>query len=162
MSDPAGWFEGAEHVLPVRIYYEDTDAGGVIYHTNYLKYFERARTEVLRHFGILQARLWKEAGAGFALRRAAIEFVAPGHLDDHLEVRSRVTGHGAATIGFAHRALRSGTVIATAEVLVVYISTSGRPQRLPAEMRDLLAGLGPRNCSQNSDTLVRDRQSGMD
>jgi len=158
MSEPAGWFEGAEHVLPVRIYYEDTDAGGVVYHTNYLKYFERARTEILRHHGIGQARLWEESGAGFALRRARIEFLAPGRLDDLLEIRTCVTAHKAATIDFAHRALRGGRAIATADVLVVYISATGRPLRLPAGLRAVVADLD----SQNSDTMVRDRQSGMD
>lgn len=158
MSDPAGWFDGGEHVLPVRVYYEDTDAGGVIYHTNYLKYFERARTEILRHHGIVQAALWDQAGAGFALRRASIEFLAPGRLDDLLEVRTRVTGQSAASVGFTQRALRDGRLLASAEVLVVHISTAGRPLRLPAALRELVAAL----CSQNSDTMVRDKQIGMD
>ena len=77
------------HVYPVRVYYEDTDAGGVVYHSNYLRFAERARTELLREAGIDHVTLMTENGLMFAVRRCEAEYVKPARLDDALEVRTR-------------------------------------------------------------------------
>ncbi len=68
----SGSIEGGAHVFPVRVYYEDTDAAGMVYHSNYLQFAERARTELLRHFGLQQSRLWAEQGIGFVMRRCVV------------------------------------------------------------------------------------------
>ena len=74
---PTGSIEGGVHVFPVRVYYEDTDAGGIVYHGNYLGFAERARTELLRYLGIQQSRLWAEDRVGFVIRRCVADFWRP-------------------------------------------------------------------------------------
>src|ERR1700730_16142814 len=86
------------HTLDLRVYYEDTDAGGMVYHANYLKFAERGRTEMLRSLGFGHRTLGREAGVGFAVRRCTVEYRAPARLEDALTVDTRLTEIGAATL----------------------------------------------------------------
>src|ERR1700690_1768567 len=88
----------SRHCYSCRVYYEDTDAGGVVYHSNYLKYAERARTELMRTAGFDHTTLAKEHAVLIVVRHCAIEFIAPARLDDALEVRSRITTIGGASL----------------------------------------------------------------
>ena len=92
---------------PVRVYWEDTDAGGVVYHTSYIRYFERGRTEWLRHLGYSQARLAEESRLLFTVVELRTEFLRPARLDDLLTIRTRVLELGAATVTFGQEILRS-------------------------------------------------------
>ncbi|MCG5513501.1 tol-pal system-associated acyl-CoA thioesterase [Ectothiorhodospira shaposhnikovii] len=93
-------------IWPVRVYYEDTDAGGVVFYANYLKYMERARTEWLRHLGIGQERLRREQGVIFAVRAASLEYLRPAVLDDLLHVTARVTDRRRASLVIEHEIRR--------------------------------------------------------
>ena len=86
-----GWMDGGVHCFPIRVYYEDTDAQGMVYHANYLRFAERARTEMLRLVGAAHQRLIDRHDAGFSVRRLTAAYHAPARLDDLLEVRSEVT-----------------------------------------------------------------------
>lgn len=100
-----------EFVLPVRVYYEDTDAGGVVYYANYLRFFERARTEWLRNLGFEQDRLLQDTGIAFAARSVEVEYLKPARLDDMLDVVSRIDSLGRAQIVFAQRIERGGEIL---------------------------------------------------
>lgn len=122
---------GGTHVLPVRVYYEDTDAGGVVYHSNYLKYCERGRTEFLRALGIEQSRF---VDMGFVVRRMVCEFLKPARLDDLLAVRTVYRESGGARLELFQDVRRGDEVLFEAEVTVALIDQRGRPRRFPAEL----------------------------
>ncbi len=140
MSGPewmSGRVEGGVHRLPVRVYFEDTDTGQMVYHANYLRFMERARTELLRLLGVSQSATMKgEGGAvlGFAVKSCAVAFRAPARLDDLLEVRTVNNGVGAAYIDFGQDIWRDETPIAEAQVRVVCLDGRGKPRRQPAEL----------------------------
>lgn len=136
---PEGSIEGRVHVFPVRVYYEDTDAGGVVYHSNYLRFAERARTELLRHFGFQQSRLLAEDGIGFVIRRCVADFLAPARPDDLLLVASRPTGLRGASLDLRQNVMRDGLELVRLQVKLACMSISGRPARLPATVRAALA-----------------------
>ena len=136
MSSPAepdsGRFDGALHRFPVRVYYEDTDAGGVVYHSNYLRWFERARTEVLRLLGIVQS----ETGEGiYAVADLAIRYLAPARLDDAVTIETRALEIGAASVRMGQRALKGEQLLADATIRIGFVGPDGRPKRQPAEWR---------------------------
>src|SRR5687768_17594667 len=110
MSDSAvrmdGVMDGAMHRLPLRIYYEDTDAVGLVFHANYLRYAERGRTEMLRALGTQHTEIGKSVGVAFAVRRCEIDFRSPAKLDDLLEVQTRITDIGGASIEFEQNVIR--------------------------------------------------------
>ncbi len=108
----------ANFVLPLRVYYEDTDAGGVVYYANYLRYLERGRTEWLRALGVDQSRLMEEVGLAFAVRSLAVEYLKPARLDDLLDVVVEVESLGRAQVVFAQRIERNGELLVTADVRV--------------------------------------------
>ena len=122
-----------------RVYYEDTDAGGVVYHANYLRFLERARTEWLRHLGWSQQQLAGEAGVLFVVVSANTRFLSPARLDDLLEVRSTVQVTGAASVEFEQQIFRmmaEPVQLVSATVRVACLdATSYRPCRLPASLR---------------------------
>ena len=126
--------------LPVRVYWADTDAGGVVYHSNYLDYCERARTEWLRRLGFSQQRLASEEGVLFTVARLEIDFRRPARLDDLLTVRTRATAGGGATVDFVQEVWRTepqADLLATAQVRVACVdAASFRPRRLPASIRE--------------------------
>jgi acyl-CoA thioester hydrolase len=126
------------HRFSVRVYYEDTDFSGNVYHSAYLHFFERARTEFLRSIGVHHSELIRE-GIAFAVRSMQIEFDAAAHIDDLLEVETRVDGVTPARLRLDQRIAREGKVITRAKVLVVAINAAGRPARMP---RQILARLG--------------------
>lgn len=116
----------------VRVYYEDTDAGGIVYYANYLKFFERARTEWLRALGIHQQDLLERDGVAFVVRSAAIEYLSAARLDDELKLTLSVEKLGRASIQFAQQAWRGDTLLSSADVKVGCVDkTSMRPRSLP-------------------------------
>jgi len=123
------------HVFPVRVYYEDTDAAGIVYYANYLKFAERARSELLREHGIGNRALQQSDGIAFAVRRLSVEYMAPAYLDDLLEVRSRITGVHGASIDAEQDVVRDDKDIARLTLTLACVAQSGRPARLPAAVR---------------------------
>lgn len=131
-----GQMEGAEFVFPFRVYYEDTDAAGIVYYANYLKFAERGRTEFLRFLGVDQIRLRADRGLLFAVRRAEVEYLKPARLDDVLEVRTRLTALGATVIDALQRICRGPEVLAEVVMRVVCLETTGmKPARIPKDLR---------------------------
>ena len=124
------------HVFPIRVYYEDTDMGGIVYHANYLKYAERARSDWVRGLGVDQRAL-KEAGLAFAVRRIECDYLGPARLDDLLEVRSTTEQVTAARLVMQQRVFRGDDLLFSARVTIVCITDAGRPGRLPANIRRL-------------------------
>ncbi|PXA92885.1 tol-pal system-associated acyl-CoA thioesterase [Nostoc sp. 3335mG] len=126
------------HRFPVRIYYEDTDFSGFVYHAAYLKFFERGRTEFLRALGVHHVEL-AQGGIAFAVRSMELEFLAAARIDDMLEVRTRVIEATGVRLLLEQTILRDETVLTKARVLVVAIKTSGGAARLPPALRARLA-----------------------
>jgi acyl-CoA thioester hydrolase len=121
------------YVHRLRVYWEDTDAGGVVFYANYLKFFERARTEWLRSLGISQRELAQRDGALFVVTDTRVSLKAPAHLDDTLDVTVDVARRGAASVTIAQQARRDGTLLAEGTVRIGCVDASSfRPQRLPA------------------------------
>src|SRR5688572_2670128 len=128
-----------EHVFPVRVYYEDTDAAGIVYYVNYLKFAERARTEMLRLMGRQQQAMMEKDGVAFAVKSARIEYFRPARLDDALEVRTGLVGVAGASLKVRQRILRGGELLADMLIRLAVMDLSGRPTRLPADIRAALA-----------------------
>jgi acyl-CoA thioester hydrolase len=127
------------HRFPVTVYYEDTDMGGIVYHANYLKYIERARSAWVRELGVDQNAM-RESGLVFAVRHIEADFRAPARLDDQLTVITELSAiHGARFLMSQQVLGPTSTPLFTAEVTVVTITLTGRPARLPAELRRKLA-----------------------
>ena len=138
MTDPGGTIVDGEHRYPLRIFYEDTDAGGLVYHARYLNFAERARTEMLRLAGIQQSDLRSSQGVVFALRRCAVDFRRPAQLDDLVEVRSRFTGRTAARLSAVQSIWRGNEELTRIDVEVASVRNDGRPTRIPAAVRAAL------------------------
>jgi acyl-CoA thioester hydrolase len=116
----------------VRVYYEDTDAGGIVYYANYLKFYERARTEWLRSLGIHQQTLLDEESAAFVVRSATVDYLSSARLDDELTLRLTVEKLGRASVQFAQQAWRGDTLLSTATVKVGCVDAKTlRPRSLP-------------------------------
>ena len=131
--------EEPHHLLPVRIYYEDTDAGGVVYHTGYLRFFERGRTESLRELGINQSTLAARPDPVlFVVRRMAVEFLRPARLDDLVQVRTRLLSAQGVRLKLEQEITLEDQRLCGATVEVACVDAGGRPRRLPG---DLLASL---------------------
>jgi acyl-CoA thioester hydrolase len=128
--------------LPLRIYYEDTDFSGFVYHARYLHFFERGRTEALRALGIDQRAMHEAEGGptGFVVRRMSIEYHQPARMDDLVTVETRITSLGAASISMQQRLMRDRTCFCEAEVEIAHVAI-GRAARIPKEMREKLARL---------------------
>ena len=133
---------GRRHVLPIRVYFEDTDFSGLVYHASYIRWCERGRSDFLRLLGNDHRVLLEGAGgrepAAFVVRRMAIEFLKPARIDEILEVTTRVKETTAATLTLDQRISRAGTELFTAEVMVVLVSQSGKPLRLATALRQAL------------------------
>ncbi len=127
------------HVHPVRVYYEDTDAGGIVYYANYLKFAERARTELLRTNGIENGELMNTQRVAFAVRECHADFIKPARLDDVLEVRTRIVEIGGASLRMHQDICCNGEVLVAVHVKLACMDLdSGAPKRLPAVVRDTL------------------------
>jgi acyl-CoA thioester hydrolase len=136
-----GRFDGVEHRFPLRVYFEDTDLSGVVYHANYLRYLERARSDMLRLAGIDQ-RAVHEAGEGaYAIADLHIRYRAPARLDDALLVVSSVTAASAARTAIHQTVRCADRVLATADVVAVLVSPTGRPLRQPRAWLNIYAML---------------------
>ena len=124
---------------PVRIYYEDTDAGGIVFYANYLKFFERARTEWLRACGVDQRRLVEETGVLFVVRSTALEYRAPARLDDTVMITSRIGKLGRASVDFEQEAWRGETLLASGSIRVACVEgATMRPAAIPGSVHDAL------------------------
>lgn len=144
-----GWLDGKAHVYPVRVYYEDTDAGAIVYHANYLRFMERARNEFLRLLGRPHARMVAEDGVAFAVRHCEIDFRQSARLDDALEVVTTIPDIGAATLDAVQTVRRAGpsaespelpggSDLVVARLRLACINQNGRPVRLPKPLRTVL------------------------
>lgn len=148
-DQPAGGrFDGGEHRFPVRVYFEDTDLSGVVYHANYMRFMERARSDMLRLVGIDQRAAIETGAAAYAVARLQIRYLVPARLDDVLLVVSRLTDIRAAHCVIHQRVRRGDVTLADAEVTVALVGADGRPKRQPAawvaRFREILAqGEGP-------------------
>ena len=143
---PAGAWKDGRFYFPARVYYEDTDAGGIVYYANYLKFAERARTEFLRVIGFnQQPGLEADERAGFVVRHCEIDYRAPAVLDDLLEVSCEVKEFGGASAVICQEIVRNGQVLVSLEVKVVYVLLKNkRPARIPAELAEKCAAAGKR------------------
>jgi acyl-CoA thioester hydrolase len=132
-------FEDNIFSFPIRIYYEDTDAGGIVYYANYLKFAERARTEYLRYIGINQETMLKEKGIGFVVRECHINYKSPAKLDDILNITCKVTELKSVSLKMEQKLYRGDAILAEIEITVVFLSLATmRPTKIPNEITDLI------------------------
>lgn len=129
----SGILKNGVHRLDIRIYYEDTDFSGLVYHANYLKFCERGRSDMLRLAGIRHTEL-AEQGLGFVVRRMACDFRAPARIDDVISVETRLKEARPARFVLDQQVKRQDMVLFAAEVMVALIDGNGRPQRMPASL----------------------------
>jgi len=130
----------AAHIFPVRVYYEDTDAWGVVYHANYLRFAERARTELLRELGFDHVGLRESHGLAFAVRRCTADYLRPAHLDDALEVHTSIAEVGGASTRMIQTIKREGEDLAVLELLLVCMGGNGKAVRIPDDVRRCMSG----------------------
>jgi acyl-CoA thioester hydrolase len=123
------------HSFPLRVYYEDTDMGGIVYYANYLKFIERARSDWVRDLGIDQNAMRQKDGVIFAVRRVEADYLAPALFDDMLEVRTRTLAVTGARLVLEQLVLRGEERLFAAQVTVVCLTEAGQPARLPANIR---------------------------
>jgi acyl-CoA thioester hydrolase len=130
---------GRHHVLPVRVYFEDTDFSGLVYHGSYVRWCERGRSDFLRLLGNDHRALIDAAEpAAFVVRRLTLDYLKPARIDEILEVTTSVKATGAATLTLTQRIARDGILLCEAEVMVVLVAQSGRVLRLSRVLRDVL------------------------
>jgi acyl-CoA thioester hydrolase len=128
-----GRFHGLEHHFALRVYFEDTDLTGVVYHANYLRYMERARSDMLLAAGIDQRAVFEVGEGAYALRSIQLDYRAPARLGEELIVVSRLMSMRAASVVIQQRVMRGETIVAQGEVEAAFVSPAGRPRRQPAE-----------------------------
>jgi acyl-CoA thioester hydrolase len=146
-SDPrSGGAWGQPFGWPVRVYWEDTDAGGIVFYANYLKFFERARTEWLRHLGVEQQKLREQVGGMFVVTGTQLRYQRPARLDDLLLVTARVTESGKASLTIEQSALlqtpegQAPILLCEGSIRIGWVdATTLRPQRIPAQVLDALS-----------------------
>ena len=140
--DLAGRLAEGEHCLPIRVYFEDTDFTGLVYHANFLKFCERGRSDFVRKLGVSHTKLERgdqENGPSvFVVRGMEIDFFAPAHIDDVLLVKTRIGEVGAATLVLNQSVLRHEKLLMTAKVRIVLISKRGKPLRIGQRLRETL------------------------
>ena len=137
----AGTIADGVHVLPLRVYYEDTDASGVVYYANYLRFIERGRTDMLRLLGISHRALDAGAGIAFAVRRCEIDYLAPARLDDEIEVHTAIAAVSGATIEARQSVRRGKDELARGTLRLACVGADGRPRRVPGAVRTALTSL---------------------
>lgn len=135
---PAGVVEKGAHYFPVRVYYDSTDAGGVVYHSQYLALAERARTEFLRCKGIEQRRLFEVDDCLFAVRRLQIEYKVPAYLDDSLVIKTVIEKVRGARLEILQTIKRENKVLAVLHVEVALIDGAGAPKRIVGDLLEKL------------------------
>ena len=135
-NPPDGILDGDRHLYAVRVYYEDTDLSGITYHANYLRWFERARSDLLRQLGIDQ-RAAIEAGEGaYALSEVSLKYLRPAKLDDDVLIETRCTELRAASCRMHQTAKRGDHILCEAHLRVGFIAPDGKPRRQPQAWRD--------------------------
>ena len=137
-----GQWQDNTHVFPIRVYYEDTDFTGVVYYANYLKFFERGRTEALRSSGVSHTELFQlDPPLGFVVRQISVDYMSPARVDDALIVETHFEQIKGARMIISQTIRRSDEVLATAHVEAACIDMEGRPRRLPQSIRDQFKSL---------------------
>ena len=125
--------------MKIRVYYEDTDAGGIVYHSRYINFCERARSELFFQKGVMP---YGEEESGFVVRRIEADFVGMARLGDLLEVRTSILGKSRSSVRLRQEILREAETVFAMEILLVYL-VSGRPKRIPPELLEIIASVGP-------------------
>ena len=138
-SPTTGRIEGGRHILPLRIYYEDTDAQGIVYYANWLRFLERGRTELLRMIGLEHGALRAESGINWVVRRCTIDYLKPARLDEIVDIVTACGEMRGASLDMIQEARRGEEVLVRAELLVACMGESGRPARLPLQARNAIA-----------------------
>lgn len=134
MSGPVGGF-----TWPIRVYWEDTDAGGIVFYANYLKFFERARTEWLRALGVQQGALREAAGGMFIVSETSARYLAPARLDDELSVTAALQAAGRASLIIAQQAWRGGTLLCEGTIRIGWVDAATlRPARIPDSILEVV------------------------
>jgi acyl-CoA thioester hydrolase len=144
MPDAQGFgrFEGKIHILPIRIYYEDTDLSGVVYHANYLRFMERGRSEFFRCAGITRLAMLDDAEpTAWTLRKATLEYLRPARVDDLIEVHTACTALTGARMNADQKITLNGQLLTRGAVEACVITLSGKPRRIPEEFRQKLLPL---------------------
>ena len=137
-----GHFEGKIHILPIRIYYEDTDLSGVVYHANYLRFMERGRSEFFRCAGITRLAMLDDAEpTAWTLRKATLEYLRPARVDDLIEVHTACTALTGARMNADQKIYLSGQLLTRGQIEACVITLSGKPRRIPEELRGKLLPL---------------------
>jgi len=134
-NPPGGILHGATHLYAVRVYYEDTDLSGITYHANYLRWFERARSDLLRLLDIDQREAIETGEGAYALSEVSLKYMRPARLDDDVVIETRCTDLGAASCRMHQIARRGEELLCEASLRVGFISLDGRPRRQPAAWR---------------------------
>jgi acyl-CoA thioester hydrolase len=138
-APPDGVIDGPRHLYAVRVYYEDTDLSGIVYHANYLRWLERARSDLLRRLGVDQRAAIEGGEGAYAVSELELRYLRPARLDDDVLIETRCTEIGAASCRMAQRATRSGEPLAEMALRVGFIAPDGRPRRQPAQWRAAFA-----------------------
>lgn len=139
---PDGIVDGSRHLYAVRVYYEDTDLSGITYHANYLRWFERARSDLLRRLGIDQRAAIETGGGAYAVTELSLKYLRPAKLDDDVLIDTRCTELRAASCRMHQKAWRNEELLAEAHLRVGFVSPEGRPIRQPDEWRAAFARFG--------------------
>ena len=132
-----GAFDGSEHRFALTVYFEDTDAAGVVYYANYLKFMERARSDMLRAVGIDQNAVLRSGGGAYYVADVSIRYVKPARLGEDLIVVSSIEEIRAASVRIHQRVMRGEELLTDARVTAAFLDANGRPQRQPKEWVDL-------------------------
>ena len=140
-APPSGRILDGVHILPLRIYYEDTDAAGIVYYANWLRFLERGRTELLRLLGQEHSALREERGIAWVVRRCVIDYLKPARLDDTIEVVTQCGELRGASLDMLQHARRGDDILVRAELVVACMAPTGRPVRLPPLVRTALASV---------------------
>ena len=138
MTRALGRFEGKTHILPLSVYYEDTDLSGFVYHANYLRFMERGRTECLRLAGAMLAALDAPEPTAWAILSADVQFRRPARLDDVIAVHTRLLSISGARMTIAQQILLDGVLLVEGRIEACIITLSGKPRRVPPEVRERL------------------------
>ncbi len=134
----SGTIEGAVHVYPMRVYYDDTDAGGVVYYANFLRMAERARTELIRLLGAGHAEMARDDGVALVVRRCEVDYLRPARLDDTLQVHTRILEVGGASLRAEQVVRRAGEDLVRLTLRIACVTTAGRAARLPSRLHRAL------------------------
>lgn len=138
------------HRFALRVYYEDTDAAGIVYYANYLKFAERARTEMLRLVGFEQEALRRATGRVFAVRQCNADYLAPARLDDELVIETRLTGLGGASLEIEQRIRRGDRPLVVLALRLACLDAAGKPSRLPPPLRAALTRFHRHSASRHA------------